>query len=160
MDILSEKKGITNPQNEREVMPFSGGPKAAGQMLQGLDTASRKKILEVIKARDPKMAELIESTMVSIEDLRFITPKMLAEFLSQIKIDDLALSLRISSAELKEHIFKNISNSLKRDLEEVIKGPPQSVKKIEECQSRILAVMKNKLERGELILSKSKDEMV
>ncbi len=141
-------------------MPFSAGPKAAGQMLQGLGVQASKKILQTIKERDPQLAELIESSMIGIEDLRFITAKMLAEFLSQIKIEDLGLSLRISSPELKEYILKNVSKSISKDIEDVLKGPPQSVKKIEESQKRIIDIFKMKVERGELVISKNGDKLV
>lgn len=141
-------------------MAFSGGPKAASELLSHLTPSEQKRILSEIKKKDANLAETLEKSMTSVEDLRFITPKMLAEFLSQIKISDLALSLRICSEDLKAHLQKNVSNSICRELDDIIKGPPISVKKVQEAQSRILDKMREKLAKGELVISRKRDEVV
>lgn len=135
-------------------MPFQGGPKAAAQMLSGLSEKEQKKILMLIKKQDPAMALLLEKSLTSIEDLRFCTPKMLVELLREIKIQDLALGLRLSSGELKDYFFKNLPSSLKKEIESVLTGPPVSVSKIEEATSRLMEVVRRKVEKGELVLKK------
>ena len=46
-------------------MDFSGGPKEAAKMLQGLGKKRMTEVLEEIRSRDPQMAKLIEDSMIS-----------------------------------------------------------------------------------------------
>jgi flagellar motor switch protein FliG len=141
-------------------MPFKAGPKEAAKLLAGLSIEQRRKVLEEIAGRDPEMAELLAKMVVVFEDLRFITVKMLQELLREIKIDDLALGLRIASPELKNHLLSNVSRSLRTQIEDVLLGPPKPVSKVEEAQERVMLVVRAKVDRGELILRAGGEELV
>lgn len=139
---------------------FSGGVKAAAELLAGLDTAARRRLLEEIRHKDPQMAEALEKNMVTFEDLVHLTPKMMAELMREIEVYDLAMGLRISSEKLKSHILSHVSKGAREDIEEVLLGPPQSVQKVEESIEKVMKVVREKVDRGELILSPSSDEYV
>jgi flagellar motor switch protein FliG len=135
-------------------MKLQGGILEAARMLAGLSREARKKALEFISKKDPRMAEALEKNMYTFEDIQFISPLMLIELLKDIKVSDLGLALRISSNELKDFIFKNTPKLMRQEIEESLVGPPQLASKIEEAQERVMSVVRAKLEKGELIIDK------
>ncbi len=139
-------------------MKFQGGVKEAAKMLTGLSKAAREKVLELISKKDPVMAQTLHQSMYSFDDLRFLTPLMIIELMRAIKVRDMGLALRIASVELKDHILKNTPKVMRQEIEEVLLGPPQLASKVEEAQERIMAVVRLKIDRGELIINKSSSE--
>lgn len=135
-----------------------GGVMMAAKMLAHLDLASRKRILEYIARANPEIAEELKRNMVTFEDLTYLTLKMLQELLREIKIDDLALALRAGSDKLKQHILSNVSSNIRKDIEDVLSGPPQKSSKINEAMERIMSIVRVKVDRGELILDKTGSE--
>lgn len=142
-------------------MPFSAGPKEAAKMLAQLDKASRDRILGEMEKKDPRLVALVKSLMVSLEDLKFITVKMLQEFLREISIKDLGLALRRAEPDLQKSLLQKLSSSLQKDIVEILKGPPQSLKTVEEAEKKILGKLLEKIDKGEIIVNRSgKDEYV
>jgi flagellar motor switch protein FliG len=139
-------------------MKFQGGVKAAAKMLAGLSKAAREKVLETISKKDPKMAEALHKSMYTFEDLQYLTPLMLIELMRGIKVADMGLALRIASAELKDHILKNTPRGMRQEMEEILMGPPQLASKVEEAQERIMLVVREKIDKGELIINKDSSE--
>lgn len=139
-------------------MKFQGGPKEAARMLAGLPKDQRDKVLEEIVKQDPSMAEVLKNLMVTLDDLQFITVKMLVELLREIDIKDLALGMRLSqSKELKDFVLGNVSKSMRQEMEEVLLGPPQSVNKAQEAYEKVMEVVRQKIDKGELIINRSQD---
>ena len=141
-------------------MPFKGGIKEAAKMLSGLDGAAQERVLEDIAKRDPDMAEKLRKNMITFEDLQFLTVKMLVELLHEIDLQDLALGLRIASKELKEYVLGNISNNMRKEIEEVLLGPPKSVSQVNQSIEKIMEIVRKKASKGQLIFNKNNEEMV
>lgn len=130
-----------------------GGIKEAAKILAALDLNSRKNILSIIAKEDSAMAEMLRKNLVSMEDLQKLTPKMLVELLREIKMEDLSLALRISSVELRQHLMSVLPRGPRTELEESLNGKPVPVSKVNEASNRILKVIREKIEKGELVLS-------
>ncbi|MBK22737.1 MAG: hypothetical protein CME70_01925 [Halobacteriovorax sp.] len=141
-------------------MSFKGGVEEAAKMLAGLDREGRENVLEIIAKKDPQMAENLRKNMVTLEDLKYLTVKMLQELLRDIEITDLALALRISSDELKAHILQNVSSSLRKDIEDVLLGPPQSVSNVNEATDKVMEVVLKKIDKGELVINKDGETLI
>lgn len=141
-------------------MPLKKGPKAAAELLSLLPAEQRASVLEEMKKQNPQMTEELLKMMVTIEDLRFITTKMLQEFLREINIKDLSLALRIASPELKNFFLTNVSKTTRLEIEEVLLGPPVPVSKVQEAQDNITKILRKKIDRGEIIINKKGDEYV
>jgi len=139
-------------------MKFQGGVKEAAKMLAGLSRSAREKVLEIISKKDPKMAETLHKSMYTFDDLQYLTPMMLIELLRSIKMTDMGLALRISSNELKDHIMKNTPRGMRQEIEELLLGPPQLASKVEEAQERIMVVVREKIDKGQLIINKDSSE--
>lgn len=141
-------------------MPFKGGIKEAAKMLASLTTQERTRILADIAKRDPQRAEILKKEMVTLEDLKYITVKMLVELLREVKIEDLALALRLGSDDLKAHITSNVSSSMKEEINSILNTGPRPVSEVEESIEKVMQVVRKKLEKGELILSQDGEELV
>lgn len=139
-------------------MKFQGGVKEAAKMLAGLSKSAREKVLELISRKDPKMAETLHKSMYSFDDLQYLTPLMVIELLRSIKIPDMGLSLRIASPELKNHILKNSPRGIRTEIEEILMGPPQLASKVEDAQERIMTIVREKIDKGQLIINKDSSE--
>lgn len=135
------------------------GMKQAVELLNALGPSERKSLLENMRKRDPEMTAFLEENLLSFEDLKNLSIKQLAELLREIDLKDLALGLRIGSEALKSHILNNVSSHMREEIESVLLGPPQPVNKVEEGVSKIMKVVKMKVEKGELVLNDD-DEMV
>jgi flagellar motor switch protein FliG len=138
-------------------MPFKGGPEEAAKMLAGLDSAQQKKVLSEIEKQNPRMAQMLREKMVTFEDLIFITQMMLMDLLKEVKAEQLALALRLGSSDLQGHILKNVSVRMRRDMEEVLKGPPKRASEVQEVQSKIMEIVRLKVDQGVLILKKQSE---
>jgi flagellar motor switch protein FliG len=133
-------------------MPFQGGPRAIAEMLSKMTMAERKRLLGELRLRDPETCKLIENEMVQFEDLKTLTVKMLQDLLKKVSLDDLALALRLGSPELGAHIRGLLSTRLAKDLDDVLRGSPRPVDQVEVALSRVMDVVRQMVERGELVL--------
>lgn len=141
-------------------MAFKGGIEEAAKMLAGLDRQGRENVLKIIAEKDPQMADNLRKNMITIEDLQYLTVKMLQELLREIDLNDLGMSLRIASVELKSHILNNVSSSIRKDLEDVLLGPPQSVSSVNEAADKVMEVVLKKVDKGELVFNKDGETLV
>lgn len=136
-------------------MPLKGGIDQAIDLLSSLSINERDKLLELISAKDPTMADVLRKGMITLEDLRFLSVKMLQEFLREITLDQLGLALRISSPELKSYIYTHISSSMKRQLDDILLGPPKPVGQVLDAQDAIIQQMRKMVDKGQLIIDRS-----
>lgn len=139
-------------------MKFQGGVKEAAKMLAGLSKSAREKVLEIISKKDPQMAQNLHKSMYTFDDLQFLTPMMVIELMRGIKVADMGLALRISSPELKDHMMKNTPRGMRQEMEEILMGPPQLASKVEEAQERIMTIVREKIDKGQLIINKDSSE--
>lgn len=139
-------------------MKFQGGVKEAAKMLAGLSRAAREKVLELISKKDPQMAQALHKSMYTFDDLQFLTPLMVIELLRSIKVADMGMALRIASPELKVHILKNIPRGMRQEVEEILMGPPKLASQVEEAQERIMTIVREKIDKGQLIINKDSSE--
>lgn len=139
---------------------FKGGVKEAAKMLMGLDPAAQKKLLAEIKVKDPAMAAKLEQNLISIEDIQYLTPSMMVGLLRDIDLAEFGLALRTVDKDIINKVLGMLSTGLKLDIEEGLKGPPRKVSEVEAAQSKILQVLRDKVEKGHIVIDPSGDELV
>ncbi|MCK5073401.1 MAG: hypothetical protein KAQ98_08260 [Bacteriovoracaceae bacterium] len=135
-----------------------GGVRDAAKMLSGLDVQNRTRVLESIAERDPEMAELLKQNMVLFDDLKYTTVQMIQELLREIKIEDLALALKIGGDDLKKHFLDNVSRAMREEIEEILNGKPVPMSKVQDAHDRIMKIVRVKVDRGELVLNPGSSE--
>jgi flagellar motor switch protein FliG len=138
------------------------GLRGVADLMNRLDVATGKTILEAIEGEDPKLALSIRNLMFTFEDLVTVPEAGVRELLGQIDKKTLATALRGASEELKNYIFKSMSSRavemLKEDME--VLGPVKS-KEINKAQLEAVAVARKLEAEGKLSLTpEGEDEFV
>jgi flagellar motor switch protein FliG len=138
------------------------GLRGVADLMNRLDVATGKTILEAIETEDPKLALSIRNLMFTFEDLLTIPEAGVRELLGQMDKKTLATALRGASEELKNYIFKSMSSRavemLKEDME--VLGPVKS-KEINKAQLEAVAIARKLEAEGKLTLTpEAEDEFV
>jgi flagellar motor switch protein FliG len=122
--VLNKKLKALGEQNRRAY----GGIKAVSEMLNRVEPNSVKAILENIEQDDPKLALSIRNLMFTFEDFLSVPESSMRELLSHLDKKALAVALKGSSEDMKNHVFKTMSSRasqmLKEDMEAL--GPVRS----------------------------------
>jgi len=134
------------------VMGRKKGRKVAAEILNQLGGRAEN-ILEQLKEKDPQVSEEIKEAMFVFEDLVNVEDRGLQKLLRQISKEDLALALKMASDELKEKIFRNLSQRAAQMLVEDMEAlGPVRVRDVEKAQQRIIAVARTLEEKGDLVV--------
>ncbi len=132
----------------------AGGVECVAEMLNLADRATEKGILESLEAQDPDLVEQIRRLMFVFEDILLVNDKGIQLVLKEIENEDLALALKTASPELRDKIFRNMSERASQLIQEDIEfmGPVR-VSDVESAQSRIVDVVRRLEDSGEIIIS-------
>ena len=141
-------------------MKFKGGIKEAAAMLNALPPEQARRILSEIKAQDPQMAEELEKNLITMDDLRYITPTMLIGLLRDIPLPTFGLALRGVTKDVSEILLKMVSSNMKLEIEEGLTGPPRRMSEVSEAQQKVLQIVRSKVEKGEMVLSRSSSDTI
>ncbi len=131
-----------------------GGVETVAEMLNLVDRSTEKGIMEGLESEDPDLVEQIRRLMFVFEDINLVDDKGIQAVLKEIENDELALALKTASDELKEKIFRNMSERaaqmIKEDMEYM--GPVR-VSDVEAAQQRIVDIVRRLEDAGEIIIS-------
>ena len=135
------------------------GLRGVADVMNRLDIAIAKTILEGIEKEDPKLALSIRNLMFTFEDLLTVPETGIRELLGQMDKKTLATALRGASDELKAYIFKSMSSRavemLKEDME--VLGPVKS-REINKAQLEAVAVARKLEAEGKITLTQEGDD--
>jgi len=120
-----------------------GGVRAVAEMLNRLDSASSRGILDSIDRQDTNLAETIRHLMFVFEDLLLIDPLGLKEVMAKVDRKVLTVALKGTSEQLRNQILSSMSqrgaDMLKEDMEAL---GPVKIKEVEAAQQQIIAVVR------------------
>ena len=132
----------------------AGGVEAVAEILNLADRATEKGILEALESEDPDLVEQIRRLMFVFEDIMLVNDKGIQLVLKEIEHEELALALKTASEDLRDKIFRNMSDRavqlIKEDMEYM--GPVR-VSDVERAQQKIVDVVRRLEDAGELIIS-------
>ena len=137
-----------------QAMDKVGGVPTVAEMLNLCDRATEKSIMEGIEAEDPELVEDIRRLMFVFEDINMVNDKGIQAVLKEVDNDELALSLKTASDELKEKVFSNMSARASELIQEEMEymGPVR-VSDVENAQQRIVDIVRRLEDSGEIIIS-------
>ncbi len=131
-----------------------GGVKAVAEVLNLCDRNTERNIMDGMEIDNPELVENIRRLMFVFEDIRFVNDRGIQAVLKEIDNDQLALSLKTASDDLKEQIFSNMSERaadvVREDMEYM--GPVR-LSDVEGAQQRIVDIVRRLEDAGELIVS-------
>jgi flagellar motor switch protein FliG len=136
-----------------------GGIRHAAEILNFVGTAAETAIVDNVREYDPELAQKILDEMFVFENLVDIDDRGIQLLLREIQSDSLIVALKGSSPELREKIFKNMSQRaaemLREDLE--AKGPVR-LSEVEAEQKEILKVARRLADEGQIVLGGKGDD--
>jgi len=138
------------------VQTFSqvGGIEISAEIMNNIDRVVSKNIFDRLSERDPKLSEEIRKRMFVFEDIIKLDDRAVQRVLREVDQKDLTISLKGASEEVKDIIFKNMSNRASQIIKEELEfmGPVR-VKDVDEAQQRIVSEIRKLEESGEIIIS-------
>jgi flagellar motor switch protein FliG len=133
---------------------YGGGAKTAAEVLNRVDPTTQKMILNRLDEHSPTLAEQIRGLMFTFEDLGGVDDRSLQKILQAVEQRDLVLSLKAASDEVKDKIFRNMSDrtasAIKQEIEFL--GPVR-LKDVEEAQRAVVSVVRRLEEAREIVLT-------
>lgn len=155
-EVISEvERGLEARLSNMLTQSFEkiGGVETVAEMLNLVDRTTEKGIMEGLEAEDPDLVEQIRRLMFVFEDINMVNDKGIQAVLKEIDNDELGLALKTASPELRDKIFKNMSERaaqlIKEDMEYM--GPVR-VSDVEAAQQRIVDVVRRLEDAGEIII--------
>lgn len=140
---------------------MAGGIEATVDILNMVDRATEKTIIDSLEEEEPELAEEIRRRMFVFEDIIILDDRSIQKVLREVDSKDLALALKTASEEVSSRIFKNMSKRAAQMLQEDIEfmGPAR-LRDIEETQQKIVAAIRRLEDTGEIIIARGGEDEV
>jgi len=136
-----------------------GGVRTAAEILNFMGTAHETVVIDAVKEYDSDLAQKILDEMFVFENLLDIDDRGIQSLLREVQSESLIVALKGANEELREKIFKNMSQRaaemLRDDLE--AKGPVR-VSEVESEQKEILKIVRRMADEGTIVLGGKGDE--
>lgn len=136
-----------------------GGVRTAAEILNFIGTAREASIIEAVREHDAELAQKILDEMFTFDNLIDIDDRGIQLLLREVQSESLIVALKGAKQELREKIFKNMSQRagdlLREDLES--KGPVK-VSQVEAEQKEILKIARRLSEEGQIALGGKGEE--
>lgn len=161
-EILSEiEKIVENKFSSVVVQDFSqaGGIESLANILNRADRATERNVIELLEIQNPQLAEEVRELMFVFEDIITLDDKAVQRILREVDTKDLAMSLKGTKEDVKEKIFKNMSERAQAMLRDEMEymGPVRA-REVQEIQSKIVGIIRTLELAGEIIVSRESNE--
>ena len=133
----------------------TGGIESVVEVLNSVDRSTERTILDTLEIQDPEFADEIKKRMFVFEDIVILDNRAIQRIIREVDNEDLRLALKVASEEVKEVVFKNMSQRMSQTYQEEMEfmGPVR-LRDVEEAQMRIVAVIRRLEEIGEIIIAR------
>lgn len=139
----------------------AGGINSLVNILNQVDRGTEKHILETLDRQDPVLTEEIRKRMFVFEDIVTLDDTSIQRVLREVETKELALALKGVDEEVSNRVFRNISKRgaemLKEDME--FMGPVR-LRDVEEAQQRIVGIIRQLDEAGEIALARGGEDAI
>lgn len=131
-----------------------GGVPSVAEILNAVDRNTEEEVLSDIEEESAQLAEEIRQLMFVFEDIKQLDDRSIRELLKEVSNDELTLSLKGASDDLKDKFFSNLSERaatmIREDLE--IMGPVK-LSDVEAAQMNIVKVVRRLEAEGRIIIT-------
>jgi flagellar motor switch protein FliG len=155
VDVVDEVREVLQTQlcGDAGAGEEIGGPKSAADILNFVDRSSEERIIVEIEETFPELAETIRNLMFTFEDIKKLDDRGVQTVLKDVPRENLVLALKTASDELKEILFRNVSQRaaemIKEDLEAL---GPVKLKDVEKTQQGIVDVVRKLEAEGKIVI--------
>ena len=134
---------------------IAGGVDSIVEILNSVDRATEKHILETLEIEEPELTDEIRKKMFVFEDILLLDDKSIQRVLREVENSELAVAMKAANEQVQDAIFRNLSKRLaemiKEDMEYM--GPVR-MKDVEEAQQKIVNIIRKLEDSGEIIVSR------
>src|SRR6476661_5234211 len=139
-----------------------GGIRTAAEILNFLSGENESSVMSNLKNYDNDMAQKIMDEMFVFENIIDIDDRGIQLLLREVQSESLIIALKGASQDLREKIFKNMSQRagemMREDLES--KGPVR-LSEVESQQKQILQIVRRLADEGQIVLGgKGEDSFI
>jgi len=115
------------------------GPRIAAQILKSMNLSAKDRIVKTIEARSPRLAQKINENLFNFDDINELTPQGVQTLIKEIDHDDLVMSFKLATSEVKAILIQNMSERKRAMVESDLESmPPVKKLEVEDAQRRIL----------------------
>lgn len=136
-----------------------GGVQMTAEILNLMGGQVETSALASIREYDPELAQRIQDKMFVFDNLLALDDRSIQVLLREVQSESLIIALKGTSQELKEKIFRNMSQRaaemLRDDLE--AKGPVK-LSEVEAEQREILKIVRRLADEGQIVIASGGDE--
>jgi len=129
----------------------AGGVSSVAEILNVIDRATERSLLENLAQEDPDLVDEIRRLMFVFEDITKLGDRDIQSLLKNIESSQWAMALKGASEELKDKILNNMSKRASDLLlEEMEYLGPVKLSSVEQTQQQIVDVVRRLEDAGEL----------
>jgi len=138
---------------------IAGGVPAVVEVLNRVDRATERAIIESLEVDSPELAEEIKQLMFVFEDIVMLDDRSLQLVLREVDTKDLSLAMKATSDEVAEKIYKNMSKRAADMLrEEISYMGPVKIRDVEEAQTKIVNIIRTLEDKGTIVIVRGQGE--
>lgn len=150
-DVLRSEIKAQGPVGSRA----SGGSGTVAEILNQVDQVTENTIMTRMEEDRPELSNEVRKLMFVFEDLLGVDERSIRTILKEVNNDELTLSLKSATENMREKIFSNLSeraaNMIREDLEAM---GPTKLADVEKAQQSILRIAKKLEAEGKIAIGK------
>jgi len=136
-----------------------GGPGVVADMLNLSGSSVERNVLDQMDAADPEVAESVRNLMFTFEDVSKLQDREIQALMREVDQKDMVIALKGASEEMQEKILSNLSGRVRTFItEEMEYLGPMRMSEVEEVQLRIVQVVRQLEEQGQVTIVKGDAE--
>lgn len=144
----------------QDLKAISGIKKIVG-LLNQVDRGTEKSILKSFEKKDKNLAEEVRNLMFVFEDMLKLDERAIQRILKDIDSNVMAKALKGSSREVKDKIFKNMSERASLIIQEDMEAlGPMRITEVEAAQQTIVKKIKELEDSGDIIIARGGIEIL
>lgn len=155
-DVIDEVREVLRAQLKGSGLESDeeiGGPKAAADILNFVERTNEERIITEVEEMYPDLAEQIRNLMFTFEDCKKIDDKGIQAVLKEVPRDQLVLGLKTASPELRDLLFRNVSQRAAQMIKEDLDAMgPVKVKDVEKAQQGIVDIVRRLEAEGKIVI--------
>lgn len=132
-----------------------GGIDSIVGIINQVDRATEKNIMENLEVDEPELAEEIKKRMFVFEDIATLDPRSIQRVLREVDNHKLAIALKNVSNDVREIILANVSKRLgSMILEDLEFMGPKRMKEVDDAQQEIVNIIRKLEDAGDIVVSR------
>lgn len=157
--MLENKIGIMSSGG---VQAEQDGIKKIVNILNNIQRSTERVVLDKLDIIDPELAQEIKENLFTFDDLVKIDDLQMQKVLNEIQdISTLAKAMKLAKEELKEKLFKCMSEGRREMVSEEIDGmPPLRLVDAEAAQQTIAQIVKQLEKDGKIQLARGEEDVI